>query len=180
MAENLSQAPIPRAFVVRFGPYTLDLKLVELRKSGRPVRLPPQASRILALVASRPGELVTREEIQQQIWGKDTFVDFNQCLNVCIKQVRDALGDHADRPLYVETVPRRGYRFIAPVEMLEKPAASVDRPRKFQSAFRRGRPWKRAMVGFGLGAAMVVAIIVREPFWTTKSDPEHLVLFQLI
>src|SRR5689334_9940201 len=102
--------------MLRFGTFELDEEAGQLRRDGVPVRLPPQPFRLLALLASRPGELVSRDEIRQQLWGQDTYVDFDQGVNFCIKQVRSVLKDDADRPLYVETVPRRGYRFIAPVD----------------------------------------------------------------
>jgi DNA-binding winged helix-turn-helix (wHTH) protein len=102
--------------MLRFGTYELDEDAGQLRRDGVPVKLPPQPFRLLALLASRAGELVSRDEIRQQLWGEDTYVDFDQGVNFCIKQVRSVLRDDADRPLYVETVPRRGYRFIAPVE----------------------------------------------------------------
>ena len=101
---------------LRVGVFELDRRTGQLRKAGILVHLPPQPFKILALLASRPGQLVTREEISQQVWGCETFVDFEQGLNHCIKQIRTVLGDDADTPRYVETLPRRGYRFIAPVE----------------------------------------------------------------
>jgi eukaryotic-like serine/threonine-protein kinase len=101
--------------LLRFGVFELNLDSEELRRDGIPLKLPPQPFRILALLASHAGQLVTREEIQKQIWGDETFVDFEHGLNQCIKQVRTALNDNADHPVYVETVPRRGYRFLAPV-----------------------------------------------------------------
>jgi TolB-like protein/DNA-binding winged helix-turn-helix (wHTH) protein/Flp pilus assembly protein TadD len=102
--------------MLRFGVFELDLGTGELRKSGRRLKLPPQPFKVLAMIASHRGELISREEIQRQLWGTDTFVDFEQGMNHCIKQIRNALGDNAETPRYVETVPRRGYRFIAPVE----------------------------------------------------------------
>jgi DNA-binding winged helix-turn-helix (wHTH) protein len=102
--------------MLRFGAFELDEEAGQLRRDGVPLKLPPQPFRLLALLASRPGELVSRDEIRQQLWGDDTYVDFDQGVNFCIKQVRSVLRDDADRPLYVETVPRRGYRFIAPIE----------------------------------------------------------------
>jgi len=107
--------------MVRFGSFELDEEAGQLRRDGTAVRLPPQPFRLLVLLVSRAGDLVTREEIRQQLWGTDTYVDFDQGVNFCIKQVRTVLHDDADRPLYVETVPRRGYRFIAPIE---RPAAT--------------------------------------------------------
>jgi DNA-binding winged helix-turn-helix (wHTH) protein len=101
--------------LIRFGAFELDAQTGELRKSGVPVNLPPQPFKILALLASRAGTLVTREEIHKQIWGDETFVDFEQGLNFAIKKIRAVLGDNAEKPRYIETLPRRGYRFIAPV-----------------------------------------------------------------
>lgn len=88
----------------------------ELRRNGRTVKLHPQPFKILALLLERPGELVTRDEILRQVWADGTFVDFEHSLNFAVKKVCDALSDDADRPRYVETLPRRDYRFIAPVE----------------------------------------------------------------
>jgi DNA-binding winged helix-turn-helix (wHTH) protein len=105
--------------VLRFGVFEVDLRNGELRKSGVLVKLQQQPFKVLALLVGRPGDIVTREELRCQIWGGDTFVDFDQGLNFCIKQIRAALGDQADTPRYVETLPRRGYRFIAPLERRE-------------------------------------------------------------
>jgi DNA-binding winged helix-turn-helix (wHTH) protein len=99
----------------QFGVYQLDGDAMELRKHGVPIRLQEQPFRILAALVERPGEIVTREELQEQIWGKDTFVDFEQSLNKAVNRIREALNDDPGHPQYVETIPRRGYRFIAPV-----------------------------------------------------------------
>ena len=103
---------------IRFGPFELKFGSDELYRDGAPVKLPPQPFKVLALLTTRAGQLVTREELRQEIWGQDTFVDFDKGLNFCIKQIREALGDNAQAPQYIETLPRRGYRFIAPVERL--------------------------------------------------------------
>ncbi len=100
---------------LRFGVFELDLDTGELRKSGRAVRLRPQAAKLLAVLASRPGQLVTREDLQEELWGQETFVDFEHGINLCIREIRAALGDDAATPRYVETLPRHGYRFIAPI-----------------------------------------------------------------
>jgi WD40 repeat protein/DNA-binding winged helix-turn-helix (wHTH) protein len=97
-----------------FESFRLDCRTGELRRSGRKVRLQAQPTKLLLHLATRPGELVTRAEIEKALWGDDTFVDFEQGINFSIKQIRDALGDSAEKPRYVETVPREGYRFIAP------------------------------------------------------------------
>src|SRR5438445_8945236 len=99
---------------LRFGVFELDPATGELRKSGRAVRLRPQAAKILVLLASRPGQLVTREDLREKIWGNETFVDFEHGLNLCVKEVRAALGDDAGTPRYVETLPKRGYRSWRP------------------------------------------------------------------
>jgi DNA-binding winged helix-turn-helix (wHTH) protein len=101
--------------LLRFGVFELNLDIEELRKSGTIIKLAPQPFRLLALLANHAGQIVTREEIKEQLWGEDTYVDFEQGMNHCIKQIRTVLSDNADNPLYVETLPRRGYRFLAPV-----------------------------------------------------------------
>jgi DNA-binding winged helix-turn-helix (wHTH) protein/TolB-like protein len=100
----------------RFGAFELDPKSGELRKDGDPVKLPPQPFKVLTLLARRSGEAVTRNEIREQIWSDETFVDFDQGLNFCIRQIREALGDDAEAPRFIETLPRRGYRFLMPTE----------------------------------------------------------------
>lgn len=118
----VSESDLP---VLRFGAFELDSGTAELRKAGTLLRLPPQPLRILTLLAGRSGQLVTREEIQRQIWGSDTFVDFEQGLNFAINKIRTALGDDAENPRYIETLPRRGYRFIAPVERVDGAASNA-------------------------------------------------------
>jgi len=102
--------------IVRFGVYEIDIHEGALRKSGRRVTLQDQPFQVLALLLANPGKLVVREELQGQIWPADTFVDFDLGLNTAIKKIRAALGDSADNPRFIETVPKRGYRFIYPVE----------------------------------------------------------------
>ena len=111
--------------VRRFGSFELDLDAERLLKNGRTIRIQPQPFRLLCLLTNRPGVLVTREEIQAALWAGDTFVDFDQGVNFAIKQVRDALGDSAEDSLYVQTVPKRGYRFLAPVETGPEPVEPV-------------------------------------------------------
>ena len=100
----------------RFGPFEADIRTGELRKRGSRLRLQDQPFQVLAMLLAKPGELVTREELQQKLWPQDTFVDFDHGLNTAINKIREALGDTASDPQYVETLPKRGYRFIAPVE----------------------------------------------------------------
>ncbi|MGA9772134.1 MAG: FlgO family outer membrane protein [Blastocatellia bacterium] len=118
------QAYIAEQYSIRFGEFELELRSGELRRGGTPVKLQPQPLKVLALLAANAGSLVTREEIQRAVWEGETFVDFEHGLNFCIKQIRSALGDNAQAPLYIETLPRRGYRFIAQVEKSGQPEAS--------------------------------------------------------
>jgi DNA-binding winged helix-turn-helix (wHTH) protein len=121
----LRQAPFRG---LRFGPFELDTGSAELWKSGARVKLQLQPFRVLALLASQPGRLLTREEIQREVWSDGTYVDFEQALNFCIRQIRAALGDQATTPRYIETLPRRGYRFIGEVEVIEPPPAADATP----------------------------------------------------
>jgi DNA-binding winged helix-turn-helix (wHTH) protein len=102
--------------IVRFGVFELDLSAGELRKNGARLRLQGQPLQVLTVLLDHAGEVVTREQLQQTLWPSDTFVDFDHSLNTAINKVREALGDSASSPRYVETLARRGYRFIAPVQ----------------------------------------------------------------
>jgi DNA-binding winged helix-turn-helix (wHTH) protein len=102
---------------VRFGTFEMDVDAGQLLLEGRAVRLPPQPFKLLWLLATHPGQLLTRDQIRDALWSGDTFIDFEQGVNFTVKQVREALKDDAERPLYIQTVPKRGYRFIAPVEI---------------------------------------------------------------
>jgi len=109
-----------------FGEFELDVDAGELRRKNRRLKLQPQPFKLLVLLVRKGGTLVSRDEIRRELWPDGTFVDFDQSVNFSIKQVRDVLGDDADRPLYVETVPRRGHRFIAPISKPGQPS-----PRSF-------------------------------------------------
>ena len=102
--------------VIRFGVFEVDLRTAELRKQGVRIRLPGQSFQVLEALLLRPGELVSREELKQKLWPTDNFGDFEHGINAAVNRVRDALGDSSDNPRFVETLPKRGYRFIAPVD----------------------------------------------------------------
>src|SRR5262245_50768985 len=104
---------------VRFGAFELDLRLRELRKGSTSVRLQDQPFQILAMLLERPGDVITREEITRRLWPDGTSVDFEHSVNAAIKRLRASLGDEAGTPRYVETLPRRGYRFIAPIDAVD-------------------------------------------------------------
>jgi DNA-binding winged helix-turn-helix (wHTH) protein/Tol biopolymer transport system component len=110
--EQTSSSPS----MARFGAFELDLRAGELRKNGLKIKLQDQPFQVLAMLLRHPGEVVTREELQKTVWPADTFVDFDRGLNKAVNKIREALGDSADNPRFVETLPRRGYRFIAPVD----------------------------------------------------------------
>ncbi|MGA3125508.1 MAG: winged helix-turn-helix domain-containing protein [Candidatus Korobacteraceae bacterium] len=153
--------PVTNPDLIDFGVYRLDVKKGELRKLGTSIRLQPQPLKLLVLLASSPGEVVTREQIQQEIWGTDTFVDCERGMNHCVRQVRAALSDDANSPRYIETVPRRGYRFIAPVQVPELPSqvqqASAAGAMEAQAPDSTPRP-ERNWVLVALAAMAVFAI----------------------
>jgi TolB-like protein/DNA-binding winged helix-turn-helix (wHTH) protein/Tfp pilus assembly protein PilF len=114
--------PEPSPRLIRFGTFELDLRSGELRKQGRKVRLEGQPVQVLICLLEKPGELVTREELHGKLWPADTFVNFEYGLNAAVKRLRQALNDSADNPRFVETLPRRGYRFIAPMQAISAAA----------------------------------------------------------
>jgi len=100
---------------VFFGEYELDFRAGELRRNGNLLKLQPQPATILAILVARAGEVVTRQELAEQVWGSETYVDFEHGLNFAVRQIRSVLQDDAEQPRFLETVPKRGYRFIAPI-----------------------------------------------------------------
>jgi DNA-binding winged helix-turn-helix (wHTH) protein/Tol biopolymer transport system component len=119
----------PRRALVSFGTFEVDLDTGEIRKAGLRVRLAAQPFRVLAALLTRPGEIITREVLQQEVWGTNTNVDFERGIASAINKIREALGDSADQPRYIETLARRGYRFIAPVSVgRDQPSSPVDLP----------------------------------------------------
>ncbi len=145
--------------VIRFASFEANLRTRELKKHGRKLRLPHLPFEVLAAVLERPGELVTREELRQRLWPDGTFVDFDNNLNAAVTRVRQILGDSADSPQFIETLPRLGYRFIGniestPSEPVEStPVSPITSPSAASSADRERR-WP-----FGLWAAVAVAIV---------------------
>jgi len=184
----------------RFGPYEVDLHTHELWKFGTRLKLAGQPFEILAVLLNRPGELVTREELRNCLWPSDTFVDFNHGLNAAVNKLREALSDSAENPRYVETLPRRGYRFVADIEwpntkewLDTKPApageilpsqataipAQIPPSPTFQTQrseaeeeVPRKRKLLRFAVGFALGAVALLALVHAGPFlWNKYSAP---------
>src|SRR3984957_10218397 len=120
---------------LRFGVFELDLRTGELRKHGLRVRLQEQPFQVLAILLEHSGEVVTREELQKKLWPADTFVDFDHGLNKVINKIREALSDSAESPRFVETVARRGYRFLAEVKLADAaPVSSAEQATELQTA----------------------------------------------
>src|SRR5215469_15603799 len=115
----------PPSRILRFATFEVDLKNGQLRKNGLKLKLQGQPFEILGMLLAHPGELVTRDYLRESLWPTDTFVDFDHGVNTAINRLREALGDSADNPRFIETVPRRGYRFIAPVESVAPPPPSA-------------------------------------------------------
>ena len=150
----------PTASLLRFGVFELDPGTGELRRCGRRTRLAPQPLEVLALLAARSGEPVSREEIRRRLWEEGTHVEFDAALNSCVRKIRRALGDSARAPRFLETLPRRGYRFIAPVEVVVPASAGAAENRVSARAARRGFR-ARALAILSLVAVSLVFVRAR-------------------
>ena len=178
----MATAPATKS-VLRFGVFELDVTTGEVRKNGVLLKLQPQPAKVLILLARRPNELVGREEIKEALWGGETFVDFEQGLNSCVRQIRGVLADDPDNPRFIQTIPRKGYRFIAPI-------ASTGVAETLQMPPRTSR-WRNrwliaaAGIAIALSASQLVLrfrvgaskkanhSIVVLPFLNLSSDPEQ-------
>ncbi|MCP5114163.1 MAG: hypothetical protein GY953_25310, partial [bacterium] len=153
----MADSPRPQS-VARFGTFEVDLQRGELRKNGLKLKLRDQPFRVLAALVQRPGEVVTREQLKDALWSKDTFVDFDSGLNAAVARLRDVLRDSAVSPRYIATVPRQGYRFVAPVERVSVPAPALQ-------LGRRRLAWA--------AAAVAVAVIGGTAVWLLRSPRER-------
>src|SRR6266700_1537562 len=158
---------------LRFGVYEVDLRAGELRKHGLKIKIQEQPFQVLAMLVDHAGEVVTREELQEKLWPADTIVDFDHGLNKAINKIREALGDSAESPRFVETVARRGYRFLADVEAIDpqsrqpETAPDVAGDADPSGSGHLGAAWKRLRHSlvwrlFGLGLALGLAVAL---FW---------------
>ncbi len=147
------QSPLPR--VLRFGIYEIDVRAGELRKDGVKLRLQEQPFQVLCVLLEHPSEVVTREELHNRLWPADTFVDFDHGLNAAVKRLRDALGDSAENPRFVETVARRGYRFIAPVNGSSYPGGLATVPKQGKRSF-----FLRYRIAIACLSPIVIAVLV--------------------
>ena len=156
---------------IRFGVFEVDLQARELRKQGFKVKLQEQPFQILSMLLERPGEIVTREEIRKRLWPADTFVDFDSGLNRATNRLRESLGDDAENPRFVETAPRRGYRFIAPVHTPDEDPVEIAVPRLEISApteISDSGAVRRIRWIFGYGALLSAAVLLGLAFAPPK------------
>jgi len=152
----------PKGPCYHFGPFELDPGEGALSRNGTRVKLQDLPYRLLVMLLERPGEIISREEVRQRLWPENTFVEFDNSLSVAIRKVRDSLGDDAEAPRYVETIPRRGYRFLAPVSVVEgeKPkqaSPSVAAHSPVAAPERAASPFSSLRIG--LGVAVIFAIL---------------------
>ncbi|MGI8961508.1 MAG: winged helix-turn-helix domain-containing protein [Bryobacteraceae bacterium] len=166
---------------IRFGIFELDLQTGELRRQGYKVKLQEQPFQVLVMLLERPGEVVTREELQRKLWPVDTFVDFERGLNRAVNKLREALGDDSDSPRFIETLPRRGYRFVAPVETAGTREAETpgrnrlvliqpDLPRKVGNNVSTAPAPSRQILPWA--AAGVIAVIAVFGYWKQSRTPK--------
>jgi DNA-binding winged helix-turn-helix (wHTH) protein/Tol biopolymer transport system component len=160
------QVPAKGSIRLRVGDFEVDLRCGELRRNGDKIKLQERPFQILAALLDRPGEVVTRQEMQHKLWPTDTFVDFEHSINTAVKKLREALGDDAENPRFIETLPRRGYRLIAPVAIVEESGSSREaaispeppQPGKPQATNPQKR-WPVAAIGGALAALLVTAAV---------------------
>src|SRR5262249_45750188 len=146
---------LPTSRVIKFGVFEVDLDKGEVRKGGLKLRLRGQPFQVLSILLEHPGEVVTREEFQQRLWANDTFVDFEHGLNAVVNRLREMLGDSPENPRFIKTVPRRGYRWMLPVEGMKDrsiPAAPRHRWRWFPLAVA-------LVLGIGLSAGILRLVL---------------------
>ncbi|MCP5110127.1 MAG: hypothetical protein GY953_04760, partial [bacterium] len=143
----------PHPAIVRFGVFEVDFAAAELRKRGRRIKIEAQPFHVLCALVSRPGELVTREELRAKLWPENTFVEFDHSLNTAVKKIRQALDDSPRNPRFIETVPRQGYRFIGAVDSPGE-KDQPEQPTPSSAPARRWNPvWVVVIVVAGIAAA---------------------------
>ena len=176
----------PRRY--RFGSFDLELTEGELRRQGTRVKLNDKPFRLLCMLLERAGHLVTREDLRQRLWSADTYVDFDANLNTALSTLRHTLGDSSDSPLFIETVPRQGYRFIAPVTVIEERGEDSVVESKTQSAGWITLPieseWRRFRLAKMLLAVAAFFVVIAAVSWVAfryrLGSPEHSKLMILV
>jgi DNA-binding winged helix-turn-helix (wHTH) protein/TolB-like protein len=159
--------------IFKFGTFEFDDQSTELRKNGRVAALEPQPAKALALLVSRAGDVVSREELRDAVWGKETHVDFDRGLAYCISQVRNALGDSGENPRFIQTIPKRGFKFIAPVS----PAVPVPAAAILPNAIKQPQlPKWVAIVGVPLFVGVLIAMAIIGPPDPTPTERSQIVI----
>lgn len=181
--------PLRQTSVVRFGTYEIALQSGDLRKAGVRIRVQQQPLRLLEILLERPGDVVTREELRSRIWPDESFGDFDQAVNVAIAKLRVALGDSADNPRFIETLPRRGYRFIADVAVVNRPAnklelvpegasARTEEPAPLEvaenAALPKPLPWQHAWKALSLAIGLALLILMVWMFLGRSRPPANV------
>jgi DNA-binding winged helix-turn-helix (wHTH) protein/TolB-like protein/tetratricopeptide (TPR) repeat protein len=149
--------------VVRFGTFELDHSTGELRNRGKRISLQRQPAQVLSLLVRNPGKVVSRDELQRAVWAEDTFVEFDTALNVAVQKVRQALGDSATTPRFIETIPKQGYRFLADVKPLEPDSLPVDPRDPMPTLRNRGRYWRAVVLLLGALGVVIGLRLLRAP-----------------
>jgi DNA-binding winged helix-turn-helix (wHTH) protein/tetratricopeptide (TPR) repeat protein len=157
----------------RFGVFEADLRAEELRRAGVHVRLQAQPFRVLSLLLERPGEIVSRDEIVRELWGSDTFVDFDQSIGAVIRKLRRALGDSAESPRYIETLRHKGYRFLPPIQTEEVPPGPLSGSAAQPTAAHRRLRWSYLSIGLIAGAALSLIVMARSERPSESTAPDR-------
>jgi Tol biopolymer transport system component/DNA-binding winged helix-turn-helix (wHTH) protein len=180
MAASNTSAQVPWR-IARFGTFEVNASAGELRKSGLRLRVQDQPFQILVMLLKSPGEIVTRETLRDSLWPADTFVEFDHSLNTAVKKLRQALGDEADNPRFIETIPRKGYKFVAPVQFhAERSEAALDNlaPLVSDSQAKVGGQYRREVFWLASGGGLVLVLLAVIAYilpWK-DSEPEKLTL----
>jgi DNA-binding winged helix-turn-helix (wHTH) protein len=173
LGPSVGGLPDP-ACPVAFGPFEFDVVSAQLRKHGHVLRLPGQSLQILSVLVDRPGQIVSRDELRQQLWGAVAFGDFEQGLNFAVNKLRQTLGDSAGQPRYIETVPGRGYRFVAPIQRASRrPVLGMTAPATLRIEPKTKIRWQRRLL---VGTAVGLALVARAGYWMGKRSQEPLAL----
>jgi TolB-like protein/DNA-binding winged helix-turn-helix (wHTH) protein/Tfp pilus assembly protein PilF len=169
------QAANSSARILRFGAFELDVQNGELRRAGVLIKVSPQQLQVLQLLAENAGQVLTRDEMQREVWGTDVFVDFDRNLNVCVAQIRAALNDDSDAPRFIQTIPKRGYKFIAPVERVGGALKDLPMPPALTPARSRSFWIVRSAIALLAGCAAAALFF----YWRQPAPPQRVIVAAL-
>src|SRR2546427_3396664 len=166
--------------VIRFGVFELDSQAGELRKHGLKIKLQDQPFQILVMLVEQPGQVVTREQLHKKLWSDGTVVDFEHGLNAAIQRLRQALGDSAENPRFVETLARRGYRFLAPVDVSRNEAAATDGDNEpGDPAVPAGRRNWQLLFWVAIATLLLAVVGLAPVYFRPRPSEAHIVRFQI-